>query len=76
MMLESLHFLFTKLENGKFKYNDYIIYAHNFSKFDGVFILKYLIKLTNSLDLSIFDTALTGKEEQKLKKDGKVALDL
>lgn len=73
MMLESLKILFTKLENGKFKYNDYIIYAHNFSKFDGVFILKYLIKLTNSLDLSIFDTALTDKEEQKLKKDGKVA---
>ena len=35
------------------KYNGYIIYAHNFSKFDGIFILKILTKLATTLKLNI-----------------------
>ena len=32
-------------------YNNYIVFAHNFSKFDGVFILKPLIKICKELKL-------------------------
>lgn len=34
-------------------YSDHIVFAHNFSKFDGVFILKALILLAKELNLKI-----------------------
>lgn len=69
MIVEAIKVLFTKLDNGQFKYNDYIVYAHNFSKFDGVFILRNLIKYVQALDLSIFDSTITAEEKAKAKKN-------
>lgn len=35
------------------KYDNHIIFAHNFSKFDGIFILKCLVLLTKELNLKM-----------------------
>lgn len=42
---------FIKMLLSESHYNNYIVYAHNFSKFDGVFILKHLIKICKELKL-------------------------
>lgn len=35
------------------KYNNHIVYAHNFSRFDGIFIIKILVLLARELKLKI-----------------------
>lgn len=48
MILSALKVLFTNYTNKKgdtvFKYNGYLVFAHNFSRFDSIFILKILVK--------------------------------
>ena len=38
------------------KYNGYRVYLHNFSKFDGVFIVKYLTEFSDRVNITVRDT--------------------
>jgi DNA polymerase elongation subunit (family B) len=44
---------FIRLLLDKNQYNNHIVYAHNFSKFDGIFILKPLIKVCSELKYKV-----------------------
>ena len=41
MLLAAIKLIFTK-KGDFYKYDGYIVYAHNFSKFDSIFLLKFL----------------------------------
>lgn len=41
MLLAAIKAIFGRNGN-KYRYDDYIVYAHNFSKFDSIFLLKLL----------------------------------
>jgi len=44
---------FINLELLNYKYSGYIIYAHNLSSFDGVYILNHLVKLSEIINIRI-----------------------
>ena len=41
MLLAAIKLIFTE-SKGTYRYDGYIVYAHNFSKFDSIFLLKLL----------------------------------
>ena len=36
-----------------YRYNGYLIYAHNLSSFDGIYILNQLVKLSEQINIKI-----------------------
>ena len=52
MILSAIKLLFTSYTNKKgdviYKYNNYIVFAHNFSRFDSIFILSVLVKFVTN----------------------------
>lgn len=55
MVMSGIKLLFTKIKslNNIYKYNGFTVYAHNFSRFDSIFLLKYLVKYVIENDYSI-----------------------
>lgn len=40
------------------KYNNYTVYLHNFSKFDGIFLVKILTDLSNKVNIIMRDSSI------------------